>query len=78
MLKPLTIKAPFANYHRAKLERLVRDHFLYIERNAAIVQDNPYWEQEGREAFTLQEFQVLMAADAFLRATKEAADADAR
>ena len=65
------IEPPFANYHRANLERLVREGFERIERHAASLVGTGNW---GRSPdlgpMSAFDFQVLMAADAYLRATK--------
>lgn len=64
------ITPPFANYHRAKLERLVREGFERIERYAAEMANAGAWGRPSGLPMDPFEFQVLMAADAYLRATK--------
>ena len=66
------IKAPFANYHRAKLERLVHEGFDAIERKAATTQGTGPWGNDPNSGpLSAFEFQVLMAADAYLKTTQE-------
>ena len=56
------ITAPFADYHRATLERLVQEGFDKIERQAAAPSAWP--------AMDAKEFQTLVAAWVFLQTTK--------
>lgn len=66
------IKAPFANYHRAELERLVREGFEAIERNAAATQGSGPWGNNPEDGpMPAFQFQLLMAADAYLRTTQK-------
>jgi hypothetical protein len=59
---------PFAGYHRAKLERLVQEGFERIEREAA----KPSTTRFATDLpMPIAEFQVLVAADAYLRSTKK-------
>ena len=67
------IKPPFSNYHRAKLERLVRHGFEAIEYTAASL--GPEW-QHQRPIMDANEFMVLVAASEYLRTTEEKGDGD--
>lgn len=59
----MTIKPPFAAYHRAELERLVQEGFEEIERRAA---ERPgHW-----SLISAGDFQLLVAADYYLRSTR--------
>ncbi len=55
------IEAPFANYHRAELERLVQEGFDRAEMLASLA---------DRFSMPLKEFQTLVAAYVFLQTTK--------
>jgi hypothetical protein len=60
------IQPPFANYPRARLERLVREGWELIERRAAM---GPGYLQSS-----VADFMVLSAADAYLRSLPPAKD----
>lgn len=62
------IAPPFANYHRAELERLVQEGFDFIERHAAQCAGGGI--DSDRAPMSLFDFQVLMAADSYLRSTQ--------
>ena len=64
------IRPPFANYHRAELERMVREEFEKIERVVAAKWDSGYWHHyPGETPISPIAFQVLIAADVYLRTT---------
>jgi hypothetical protein len=67
---PETIVAPFSVYHRAKLERLVREWFEYIEKWAVENQSAGEYGRPQGEALSAGQFQILVAADAYLWATR--------
>lgn len=67
------IEPPFAAYHRAELERLVREGFEKIEREAAAIYA-ANWQTTRPLLMDPFEFLVLMAADAYLRSTKAEAE----
>lgn len=68
------IKPPFSRYHRATLERLVREGWERVEARAARkIEDNDCPRGEPPRSCTPIppfEFQLLCAADAYLRSTK--------
>lgn len=66
-----TIKPPFANYPHAKLERLVREGFEIVERNAASGHGKGNWGEHAGTPLNLFDFQVLVAADYYLRSTRD-------
>lgn len=71
------IKPPFANYSRALLERLVQEGFEEIERNAAASTREVWWDRHHlKPPMAPFDFQVLVAAEYYLRQTKGAADED--
>jgi hypothetical protein len=72
-----TIVAPFSVYHRAKLERLVREWFEYIEKWAVENQSAGEYGRPHGEALSAGQFQILVAADAYLRATRTPNNHDA-
>ena len=61
---------PFANYPRAKLERLVHEGFEQIEREAHDLAQRSQFFPPERAPISHFDFQVLVAADFFLRTTK--------
>lgn len=64
------IKPPFANYHRAELERLVQEGFEYIERQSSKEMTRVSW--HGYDAAMSDfDFQLLCAADYYLRTTEQ-------
>jgi hypothetical protein len=67
---PETIVAPFSAYHRAKLERLILEWFEYIEMWAIENQSAGEYGRPHGEAMSAGQFQILVAADAYLRATR--------
>ena len=68
--QPHEILPPFANYNRAHLERLVQEWFEYIEVKAHSV-NSPYsWGAPSGYPIDPFHFQVLMAADYYLRTTE--------
>lgn len=64
-----TIEPPFSHYHRAELERRVQEGFEAIERVAAEALKDPNMSEEWYP-MRHREFQLLMAADYYLRNTK--------
>ncbi len=64
------IEPPFANYNRAKLERLVVEGFEEIERNAYDISLTTSWGTPSGHPIDPFDFQVLVAADFYLRMTK--------
>lgn len=68
----MKITPPFADYELAYLERLVQDGFEQIERNAyEILQNHCTWGSPSYAPMSLFEFQVLMAADKYVKQKKE-------
>lgn len=66
------IKPPFANYHRAELERLVLEAFENIEKTAhAMIESSTSWGTPSGYPMDPFEFQVLMAAEKYLQNTNE-------
>jgi len=62
------IKPPFANYPRAELERLVQEGFDNIETYSAIWTGSQNWQRNPEDGvYSGFDFQLLMAADKFLR-----------
>ena len=65
------IEPPFANYNPANLERLVVEGFEEIERNAYDMNENATsWGTPSGHPIDPFDFQVLVAADFYLRMTK--------
>lgn len=65
------IEPPFANYHRAKLERLVVEGFKQIELQAHDMNKATSWGTPSGLPMDSYDFQVLVAADFYLRMTKK-------
>ena len=65
----MLIAPPFANYHRAELERLVRIGFEGLEVRAADLAKNAGWDRPDYPPMDPFEFQVLVAAEYYLRTT---------
>lgn len=65
----MLIAPPFANYHRAELERLVRIQFEGLERRAAELAKGAGLGGPGGLPMDAYEFQVLVAAEYYLRTT---------
>ena len=64
------IKPPFANYPRAELERLVLEGWERIEQMAYYDLGTRNWGHNPPPRLNALDFQVLCAADAYLRSTK--------
>lgn len=62
------IRPPFANYPRDELERLVREGFENIERQAYAKTKHGFFE-EPYAVIGHYKFQILVAADFYLRST---------
>jgi hypothetical protein len=69
MTKCPYISLPFKNHHRARLERLVKESFEYIELYYHEQENNGYIAYKI-PAMPDTEFQKLIAAEYYLRTTK--------
>ena len=65
----MLIAPPFANYHRAELERLVRISYEGLEFRAAEIARHGGWGPPSAVPMNPTEFQILMAAEYYLRTT---------
>lgn len=65
------IEVPFSSHHRADLEQKVREGFDQIEATRIKLQHD--WNYREFTPMSLAEFQVLVAADFYLRTTKDGA-----
>lgn len=68
----MKIIPPFANYELAYLERLVQQEFEQIEINAVrLLKNHKVWGPINTAPMNLFDFQVLMAADKYVKQMKE-------
>lgn len=61
------IRPPFSDYHRANLERLVKEGFERIEAGYAAAP--LHWDKPLYPVMPVADFQLLCAADFYLRST---------
>ena len=66
--KPERIYPPFADYHRAKLERLVHEWMQYIEKKSC----HQPWNDPLEYGYVyLSTWQIIIAAEYYLRKTTD-------
>lgn len=66
-MSSMNIEPPFKKYNRANLERLVREGFESIEKEAVKMSSATSWGTPSGLFMDPNQFQILVAADYFLR-----------